>query len=397
MTAENFSFKIVKKDSKTGARAGILRTSHGEIKTPAFVTVGTQATVKALSPEELKGLGAQIVLANTYHLYLRPGEEVIEKMGGLGKFMNWDGPTMTDSGGFQVFSLGFGIEHGVGKIASIFPSEEFADKPKEARPKLAKIDEDGTTFTSHIDGSTCRLTPEKSIEIQQKLGADIILAFDECTSPLHDYEYTKNALARTHRWAERSLKAKTNPKQALFGIVQGGEYEDLRKESAKFISSLDFDGFAIGGSLGKSKEDMHRVLEWTNEILPEEKPRHLLGIGRPEDIFEGVERGVDMFDCVMPTRVARNGTLLVGKERLNITNAEFAADPNPPDKSCRCYTCSNYSRAYLNHLFKAKEILGHRLASIHNLYFIVNLVKQIRQSITEDRFLEFKKEFLRSG
>jgi len=214
---------------------------------------------------------------------------------------------------------------------------------------------------------------------------------------LHDYEYTKNALARTHRWAERSLKAKTNPKQALFGIVQGGEYEDLRKESANFISSLGFDGFAIGGSLGKSKEDMHKVLEWTNSILPEEKPRHLLGIGRPEDIFEGVERGVDMFDCVMPTRLARNGTLLLGLGRIDITNARFAADPNPPDKSCRCYTCSNYSRAYLNHLFKAKEILGHRLASIHNLYFIVNLVKQIRQSITEDRFLEFKKEFLRSG
>lgn len=391
---ENFSFEIIKKDAKTKARAGVLKTPHGNVEAPVFVNVGTQATVKALSPEELKSLGTQIVLANTYHLYLRPGEKLVDKMGGLGKFMNWDGPTMTDSGGFQVFSLGFGIEHGVGKIANIFPSEDLNERPVEARPKLATIDEDGAIFTSHLDGSTHRLTPEKSIEIQQKIGADIILAFDECTSPLHDYEYTKNALDRTHRWAERSLNAKTNSKQALFGIIQGGEYEDLRKESAKFISSLGFDGFAIGGSLGKSKEDMYKVIKWTNNILPDEKPRHLLGIGSPEDIFEGIERGIDMFDCVMPTRLARNGTFMIGLSRMNITNAEFTEDSNPPDKLCQCYTCLNYSRAYLNHLFKAKEILAHRLASIHNLYFIVNLVKEIRRSILENRFLEYKENFL---
>ncbi len=390
-------FRIIKKDKRTAARLGEITTPHGKIKTPAFVSVGTQATVKSVTPEELKNLGAEIILANTYHLFLRPGDKIIKKLGGLHKFMNWNGPIMTDSGGFQVFSLGFGLEHGVGKIASIFPNEKNSGSRKsgEKKSNLVKIDNDGASFRSHLDGSLKRLTPESSIKIQENLGADIILAFDECTSPLATKQYTKIALRRTHNWAMRCLKVKKRKDQALFGIIQGGEYKDLRKESAKFISSLPFDGFAIGGSLGKSKKDMHKVLEWTIPILDEKKPRHLLGIGEIEDLFNGIERGIDLFDCVIPTRLARNNVLLTKTGRINITNSRFIADKNPIEKNCDCYTCKNFSRAYLNHLFKAKEILAHRLATIHNLYFVLNLVKRIRKSIEDNRFYEFKRKFLR--
>jgi len=391
-----FSFKIIKKDKNSWARLGEFETPHGKVKTPAFVTVGTQAAVKGLAPEEVKDIGAQIILANTYHLFLRPGDKIVKKMGGLHKFMNWGGPIMTDSGGFQVFSLGVSLEHGVGKIANIFPKETNCGHRKSANKKsLVKIDNRGVTFKSHLDGSTKRLTPEKSIEIQENLGADIILAFDECTSPLATKNYTKVALRRTHNWAIRCLKAKKRKDQALFGIVQGGEYKDLREESASFISSLPFEGFAIGGSLGKSKKDMHKVLEWTIPLLDENKPRHLLGIGEPEDLFEGIERGIDMFDCVIPTRLARNNTLLTKKGRMNIVNKKFITDKKPIEQGCGCYACRNFSRAYLNHLFKANEILAGRLATIHNLYFILDLMKEIRKSIKNNQFHKFKKSFLR--
>jgi queuine tRNA-ribosyltransferase len=392
---ENFSFQIIKKDRKRSARLGEINTPHGRIHTPAFVSVGTQATVKSLSPDELKDLGAEIILANTYHLLLRPGDKIIKYLGGLHKFMNWNGPIMTDSGGFQVFSLGLALIHGVGKIANIFPEETNFKPPTKNKDKFTKIDNDGVTFKSHLDGKTHRLTPEKSIQIQENLGADIIFSFDECTSPLSSKNYTKLAMKRTHDWARRCLKAKKRKDQALFGIIQGGEYRDLREESAKFINSLPFFGFGIGGSLGKSKKDMHKILEWTISLLDENRPRHLLGIGEPEDLFNGIERGIDLFDCVIPTRMARNRTVLTKKGRFSLVKSEFIKDRKPIEPGCQCYTCRNFSRAYLNHLFKAGEILAHRLATIHNLYFIMNLMEQIRESIKSNRFLEFKKEFLR--
>lgn len=381
------NFKIVKKSNNSKARIGKLTTTHGEIDTPNFIVVGTQATVKTLDPDDLKKLNVQIVLGNTYHLYLRPGADIIEKAGGLNKFMNWQGPIITDSGGFQVFSLGFGLEHGVGKIANIFPAEEEYQEAKELfktegqKPKLVKINEDGVIFTSHLDGSKHAFTPKKSIQIQEKLGADIILAFDECTSPLSSYEYTKKSLERTHKWAEECLKIKLKKHQSLFGIVQGGDYKDLRKKSAKFINSLPFQGFAIGGSLGKSKHDMLSVLDWTIPLLNENKPRHLLGIGKIEDIYESVKRGVDLFDCVIPTREARNGRLLTANGNINILNAEFKEDFKTIDENCQCYTCKNFTRAYLNHLFKAREMLGYRLATIHNIHFMIELMKKIRNEI----------------
>jgi len=391
---KDFSFKITKKDKNSLARLGELNTLHGKIHTPNFVAVGTQATVKSLSPEELENIGIEVVLANTYHLLLRPGDEIIKKLGGLHKFMHWDGPMITDSGGFQVFSLGFAMTHGVGKIANIFPDETNFQAPKKNKNKFCKIDNDGATFKSHIDGKTYRLTPEKSIKIQENLGADIIFAFDECTSPLSGKNYTKLAMKRTHNWAKRCLKTKKRKDQALFGIVQGGEYRDLREESAKFINSLPFFGFGIGGSLGKSKNDMHNILEWTMPFLDEKKPRHLLGIGEVEDLFNGIERGIDLFDCVAPTRMARNRTLLTKNGRMAILNSKYAKDSRPIEKDCQCYACRNFSRAYLNHLFKSGEILAHRLATIHNLYFISQLMANIRKSIKENNFFAFKKEFL---
>ena len=426
-------FKIERKLKNSLGRAGVLETSHGDILTPAFVAVGTKATVKSLNPEQVKEAGTEVVLGNTYHLYLQPGDEIVKEAGGIGKFMNWNGPTMTDSGGFQVFSLGVAYGKGITKITKITdPSllipERFDDTDA---PRLAKIGQDGVSFKSHLDGSIHYITPEKSIQIQHNLGADIIFAFDECTSPSEDLKYQEEALERTHRWAERSLAEHLKIKKtkeyflegvsqadepggsaelassdsdpinndssvfcpALFGIVQGGRDESLRKKSANFIKNLNFDGFGIGGSF--AKEDMSSAVKWVNEILPEEKPRHLLGIGEPEDLFMGIENGVDLFDCVAPTRLGRNGTIYTKMGKIIIMNTKFRNDFSPIEKDCKCYTCQNYSRAYVAHLFHGKEMLAGTLASIHNLYFIVNLVKKIRQSIFDDNFFEFKKEFLR--
>lgn len=386
-----FNFKIEKKMPGQLGRAGIIHTPHGDIETPAFVTVGTKATVKALTPEMVNSLGAQVVLANTYHLYLQPGDELVKKAGGLHKFMNWSGPIMTDSGGFQVFSLGAAYgEGGVSKFAKE-GVQKIEEKEDELIVKLAKIDENGVTFKSHIDGSEHLFTPERSMQIQHNLGADIIFAFDECTSPSADYDYQKQAMERTHRWAKRSLdehkKLNTEGKQALFGIVQGGRHQDLREESARFLASLcppagGFDGFGIGGSF--NKEDMGTAVGWVSKILPEDKPRHLLGIGEPEDIIEGVKNGADTFDCVVPTRMARNGTLITKEGRLNILNAQYREDFSPIEEGCGCYTCQNYTRAYLSHLFRAKEMLAGTLASIHNLYYLINLTREIRRGILEN-------------
>jgi len=387
------NFKIEKKLENGLGRAGIISTPHGEIQTPAFVVVGTKATVKALSPEQVKDLGAQVTLANTYHLYLQPGDELVAKSGGLHKFMNWKGPMMTDSGGFQAFSLGAAF----GKKISKLKSEASADTAENEEPALAKITEDGVVFKSHIDGSEHFFTPEKSMEIQHNLGADIIFAFDECTSPTADYDYQKEAMERTHRWAKRSLEAhlankEASDKQGLFGIVQGGRFEDLRKESAQIIGAMDFAGFGIGGSF--DKEDIDKAVGLVCSILPEEKPRHLLGIGEIEDLFAGIENGIDTFDCVLPTRMARNGTVQTKAGKLNLFNAQFKEDFTPLEEGCACYTCRHYTRAYIAHLFRAKEMMAATLASIHNLYFFVNLVKEIRQSILEDKFQEFKNEVL---
>lgn len=391
-------FKIEKKLKNSLGRAGILNTSHGDILTPAFVAVGTKATVKSLNPEQVKDAGTQVVLGNTYHLYLQPGDEIVRDAGGIGKFMNWHGPTMTDSGGFQVFSLGVAYGKDISKITKISdPSllipERFDDSDA---PRLAKIGQDGVSFKSHLDGSIHYITPEKSIEIQHNLGADIIFAFDECTSPTEDLRYQEEALERTHSWAKRSLAEhqKLGGEQALFGIVQGGREESLRKKSAQFISSLDFDGFGIGGSF--AKEDMSSAVKWVNEILPEEKPRHLLGIGEPEDLFMGIENGVDLFDCVAPTRLGRNGTIYTKNGKIKIMNTKFRNDFGPIENDCECYACKNYTRAYIAHLFHGNEMLAGTLASTHNLYFIVNLVKKIRQSILDDNFFEFKDEFLKA-
>lgn len=393
-------FSILKEIPGELGRAGILETPHGVIETPAFVSVGTKASVKALTPEQILETGAQVVLANTYHLYLEPGDERVKKFGGLQKFMNWYGPTMTDSGGFQVFSLGAAYGKELSKITKITdPSQMLAERSLDSEmPRLAQIGSDGVSFRSHHDGSLHYITPEKSIDIQHNLGADIIFAFDECTSPTEDFRYQEEALDRTHRWAEKSLEhhkklvASSKKQVALFGIVQGGREESLRKRSAEFISSLDFDGFGIGGSF--AKEDMETAVKWVNEILPKEKPRHLLGIGEPEDLFMGVENGVDLFDCVAPTRNGRGGTLYTSKGKINIRNAEFREDMGPVDSECGCSTCKNYSRAYLCHLYRAHEMLGGTLGSIHNLYFIINLVKKMREHILAGTFPQFKKEYL---
>ncbi len=392
------NFKIEKKLEGSLGRAGVLKTPHGEILTPAFVAVGTKATVKSLNMEQVRDVGTQVVLGNTYHLFLQPGDEIVRDAGGIGKFMNWSGPTMTDSGGFQVFSLGAAYGKEMSKVLkvtdpSLMIPERFDDSDA---PRLAKIGQDGVSFKSHLDGSIHYITPEKSIQIQHNLGADIIFAFDECTSPAEDLKYQEEALERTHRWAERCLveheKLNGENKIALFGIVQGGRDENLRKKSAQIISDMGFDGFGIGGSF--AKEDMSTAVKWVNEILPEEKPRHLLGIGEPEDLFMGIENGVDLFDCVAPTRLGRNGTIYTSTGKIIIMNKQFRDDFTAIEKGCACYTCQNYTRAYIAHLFHGKEMLAGTLASIHNLYFIVNLVKNIRQSILDDRFFEFKDKFL---
>jgi queuine tRNA-ribosyltransferase len=395
-----FSFELLGKADR--ARAGEWMTPHGSIQTPSFVAVGTQGTVKSLSVEDLREIGNQVIIANAYHLHLQPGEELIEDMGGLHRFMGWQGPLITDSGGFQIFSLGAGKEHGVGKIAPIFPVEQDRGGHlswKTGKP-LVKVDDDGVEFVSYLDGSPHRFTPEGVIEIEKRLGADVILVLDECTSPLHDYHYTRVAMARTHRWALRALEAfqrTSNSTQALLGIVQGGAYQDLRQESASFIADQTFDGYAIGGSLGSSKEEMHQVLDWTLPLLPPDKPRHLLGIGEVGDIFEVVKRGIDLFDCVAPTRMARTGTLLVKSAkrfRINILNRQFKDDARPIQEGCHCYTCCHHSRAYVRHLFLAKEVLAIRLATVHNLYFVESLMGQIRAAIRERRFAALEKEWL---
>lgn len=391
-------FFRVEKRGKALFRAGIISTKHGEIKTPAFVTVGTKATVKSLSPAQVKESGSQVVLANTYHLYLQPGDGVLVKNGGLGKYMNWQGPTMTDSGGFQAFSLGVAYENG-GLSKIVKSNEPKIDKDDELcnESRLAKITEEGVAFKSHIDGSSHFFTPEKSTEIQRNIGADIIFAFDECTSPNANYDYQREAMNRTHRWARRSLdrfkELNKDRSQFLLGIVQGGRFEDLRKESAKEISSMDFDGFGIGGSF--EKEDMGNAVRWINEILPEEKPRHLLGIGEPIDVLEGIENGCDLFDCVAPTRMARNGTIHTKKGRINILNAKFKDDLSPLEKGCECSTCQNYTKSYIAHLFRAKEMFASTLASIHNLHFMNELTAGARQAILEDRFEAYKAGFIR--
>jgi len=364
----SFSFELIRKDPHSGARAGLMRTPHGEVPTPVFMPVGTQATVKAVSPKELEELGATLILANAYHLYLRPGAEVIAKLGGLHRFMAWEGPILTDSGGFQVFSL-------------------------EA---LRRVDDEGVLFRSHLDGSEHFFTPEKAIELQEKLGADIIMCFDECADPL-DYDYNVRALERTHKWAERCRAAHTRGDQALFGIVQGGVFPELRAKSVEFLTSLDFPGYAIGGlSVGEPKAVTRRIAEFTASLLPEDRPRYLMGVGAPEDLFDYVARGIDMFDCVLPTRLGRTGTALTKRGRLNLRNARFADDPAPIEEGCQCYACRHFSRAYLRHLVKAKEILGIRLLTLHNLHFVLELMRRIRQSILDGTFAAFKEEFLSS-
>lgn len=392
---QKFNFTIEKKLEGNLGRAGIINTPHGDILTPSFVTVATKASTKSLTPEQTRDCGVQVVLANTYHLYLQPGDELIRDAGGFGKFMNWHGPTMTDSGGFQVFSLGAAYGKEISKVTTITdPNFLIPERSIGTEAPLAKIGNDGVSFKSHLDGSLHYITPEKSIEIQHNLGADIIFAFDECTSPTENERYQSEALDRTHAWAKRSLEfhKSKNTDQALFGIVQGGRSEELRKKSAEIIGAMDFDGFGIGGSF--AKEDMETAVKWVNEILPEEKPRHLLGIGEPEDLFMGVENGVDLFDCVGPTRIARNGTVFTKNGKINLMNAKFVDLFEPIEKDCECYTCKNYTSAYLSHLFRAKEMEAATLATIHNLYFITKLVADMRASILNDTFQEFKKEFL---
>ncbi|MEI6396978.1 MAG: tRNA guanosine(34) transglycosylase Tgt [Candidatus Taylorbacteria bacterium] len=387
------------------ARAGTIETVHGIIETPAFIPVGTKATLKALTPEQVRdAVGAQAVLANTYHLYLQPGTEVLKKCGGLHKFMNWSGPTFTDSGGFQAFSLGAAWGKGISKLAdrdgeatSHMPAAVEEDDNTANHAALAKVDDDGVTFKSVIDGSTHHFTPEISMNIQRDIGADIIFAFDECSAPNADRKYQKIAMDRTHEWAKRCL-ASYDKSQALFGIVQGGRHEDLRRESARTIGAMklddgtDFDGFGIGGSFDKG--DVGTAVRWVNEELPENKPRHLLGIGEPMDLILAIENGVDTFDCVAPTRIARNGTAYSSQGRLNLANAEFTSDTGPLDPECGCYTCKNYTRSYLAHLCRAKEMLSATLISIHNLYFLVNIVKRLRQAIVEGKFEEVKEEMI---
>ncbi|MFC1822805.1 tRNA guanosine(34) transglycosylase Tgt [Thermodesulfobacteriota bacterium] len=394
-----FVFDVHTKDGQ--ARRGTLMTPHGRVETPTFVAVGTLGTVGAATVKDLQTIGTQTIISNAYHLHLHPGEDLIEKMGGLHRFMGWQKPLMLDSGGFQVFSLGAGKVHGVGKLAPIFPDEHDrgGHLSSKKRKPLVAVDEEGAEFISYLDGSRHRFSPEGVVKIGRKLGADILLVLDECTSPLHDYRYTKDAMDRTHRWAVRALKEKAqhqDSSQMLMGIVQGGVYRDLREASASFIVNCGFEGYALGGSLGRSKGDMHQILEWTVPLLPDNRPRHLLGIGSVEDVFEVVERGIDLLDCIAPQRLARTGTLLVKEAkrfRIHILNKRFRDDPAPIEEDCTCYACSNYSRAYLRHLFEAKEISAMQLAVIHNLFFIETLMREIRCSIEERRWGALKREW----
>lgn len=401
-------FKILHKDGK--ARVGQLKTAHGIIETPTFIPVGTQGAVKALSPREINEIGVQMILANTYHLMLRPGDQLIKKMGGLHEFMGWDGPIMTDSGGFQVFSLGVALEHEVGKLLKEHDSGELRMVNESQRPRLNKITEEGVIFQSHLDGSKHILTPERSIQIQLNLGTDLIVAFDDLESPKHSYEETLKSLDLTERWEMRSLEAfrqlssdrsKNVQIPLLYGVTHGGVFEDLRERSAKFVDK-HFDGIALGGA-HKDKKTLYQVVEWTQNNISDEKPRHLLGIGEIDDLFECIERGIDLFDCAAPTRRARNGSLYISPQsggnkknnfQFSILNSKFKTDPKPIDTQCNCYTCQNFSRAYIRHLFMAREILYFKLASYHNVYFITKLLGQIRNSIGNRQFGKLKKQYM---
>ncbi len=361
-------YTLTHKDKNSNARGGILHTNHGDFLTPIFMPVGTRATVKTLSPEELKEIGSAVILANTYHLWLRPGEDIVDKAGGLHKFMNYDGPILTDSGGFQVFSL--------------------AEKKN--------IKEEGVIFKSHIDGRKLFLTPELSIQIQNKLDSDIAMSFDECPPYPVTYDYMKQSVERTLRWAKRGKDVHSNKNQSLFGIVQGGEFEDLRRYSAIETVKLDFDGYSIGGtSVGEDKDTMYKMIDYAIKYLPEDKPRYLMGVGDPIDLFEGVERGIDMFDCVLPTRIARHGNAFTRNGKLNIRNEKFKEDFTPIEESCDCYACKNYTKAYIRHLIICEESFGARLLSIHNLRFLIKIMEDIRCAIKDDKFLELKEDFIR--
>lgn len=364
MASAPFTFDLIAQDGS--ARAGVFHTPHGDIPTPIFAPVGTQATVKSLTQKHLQELNAKLILANTYHLYLRPGDDLIAEMGGLHQFMGWDGPILTDSGGFQVFSLS----------------------------DMRKIDEDGVTFKSYLDGSVHRFTPELSVKIQENLGADIIMVFDECADP-YDPVYSEKAMGRTHRWAERCLAAKTRDDQALFGIVQGGVFPELREASARHIASLDFPGNAIGGlSVGETKDEMHAMIELVNAILPQNKPRYLMGVGTPQDLVNGIKRGIDIFDCVLPTRLARHSAAMTDNGRMNLMNAQYARDERPISEACTCYTCQNHSRAYLRHLIQAREMLAGTLLSIHNIHTLLELARKLRQAILDGQFDSFSQQYL---
>lgn len=364
---KNFYLEILHIDKQTGARYGILHTPHGDVEVPMFMPVGTLATVKTLSPEEIKSLGAGVILSNTYHLFLRPGSDIVEKAGGLHKFMNYDGPMLTDSGGFQVFSLA----------------------------KKRDITEEGVVFQSHLDGTKIKFTPESVIKIEEQLGADIIMSFDECIPYPVTYEYAKESSLRTLRWAKRGLEAHKREDQALFGIVQGGEFEDLRKMCAEELSKMDFPGYSIGGtSIGEPKDVCLKMVDYAVKYLPENKPRYLMGVGSIDYLLEGIARGVDMFDCVLPTRLARHGALMTSKGRVNIRDAKYKEDFSPLDDECDCITCKNYTKAYLRHLYVCDETFGKRLLSIHNIRFLIRLMEQARQAIKEDRYGDFKKEVL---
>jgi len=452
------SFEILKQDKQSAARLGLIKTRRGDIQTPYLVPVATMGSVRALGSDDLQSLGAQCTLANTYHLHLLPGDELIARLGGLHRFMGFERPTFTDSGGFQAFSLGFAREHNISKIGNIFPeetasSEQFPDQcpdpekchntdcdhsqfndyrkkyddnwakgengnksgigsgdHKNARQNakkkenLTKITDEGISFKSLADGAWHFLNAEKSMKIQSNLGSDIIMAFDECTSPLSDYDYTRKAMQRTHDWAEESIRYH-DKNQALYGIIQGGWFEDLRQESTQAISAQPFDGIAIGGSLGNSKQDMHQVLDWTVPRLDDDRPRHLLGIGEIDDIFECVARGIDTFDCVSPTRIARRGSLLItpqaggsqdNKFHINIKSAKFKEDSSPVDSNCTCSTCATYSRAYLRHLYVSRELSYFRLATLHNLHFMLRFMEEIRESIRAGTLMDMKRKWLRT-
>ncbi len=360
------TYELLHEDKNTGARRGIVHTPHGDIQTPVFMPVGTQATVKSMTPEELKEIGAQIILSNTYHLYLRPGQDIVKEAGGLHNFMKWDRPILTDSGGFQVFSLG----------------------------DLRTISEEGVEFKSHLDGSKLFFSPESVMKTEEDLGADIIMAFDECCPYPSTYEYTKNSMERTTRWAKRCKEAHVTENQALFGIIQGGFYEDLRKKSAEDLIELDLPGYAIGGiSVGEPKEEFLKLLRYTTPLMPANKPRYLMGVGSPDYLIEAALAGIDMCDCVLPTRIARNGTAMTWNGKVVVRNATYERDFSPLDEECDCYTCRNYTKAYIRHLVKTKEILGTRLLSIHNLYFLTKLMERVRMEIENDNLLNFRNEF----